>query len=192
MRTTLAIALAIIILVAGCASNTGSSRGTEVKIRYAEISRVERVPLPSAAPAGAIVGGFTGLVLSQRQSGGRQLASGIAGAALGGLATKALEGERRGYAYRLRFLDGNESDFITEKGYLRAGDCVAVESGNFQNIRRVASTVCEATPNLRVAAHKLHSESAAQCAQAKQQLLIAQGTDEINSAVTKVEIICHF
>jgi hypothetical protein len=182
----------IVVLLAGCASQrTGSVRGSEINLRYAEIVAVERVKLPSAAPAGAMVGGFTGLALSQRNSPGRQLAGGVGGALLGGLAVRALEGDNLGYAYQLKFLNGGESKFITEKGYLLVGDCVVVESGVSQNMRRVASTVCAASSNLREPID-LHQNGAAECQEAKRELLLAQGQDAVNNAATKVEILCHF
>jgi len=138
-----------------------------------------------------MVGGFTGLVLSRRSSTGGKIAGTAGGALLGGLATKALEGDRLGYSYRLTFLEGGESDFITEKGYLRKGDCVAVESGTYQNLRRVASTVCESSARVR-APVAMHQDNAEYCQQAKKELLVAQGQDAINDAARKVEIICHF
>jgi hypothetical protein len=57
-----------------------------------------------------------GLILARKQSTGRQIATGAGGAALGALATKALEYDRLGYSYMLSFADGTTSKFITEKG----------------------------------------------------------------------------
>lgn len=181
-----------LILLAGCASQRPSSaRGLEIDLRYAEIVGVERVRMPSAAPAGAIVGGFTGLALSQRNSPGRQLAGGVGGALLGGLAVRALEGDNLGYAYRLKFLNGNESKFITEKGYFQSGDCVVIESGTSQNMRRVASSSCESAPGAR-APVALHEYGAQECQEAKRELLLAQGEEATNVAARKVEILCYF
>ena len=180
-----------ILLLAGCASSTGSSaRGYELRIRYAEVEDIERVKLPSAAPAGAMVGGFTGLILSRNQSAGRQVASGIGGAALGGLATKALEGDRLGYSYRLRYADNSVSNFITEKGYLQRGDCVSVERGEYANIRRVANVLCEGGPS--VAVDRTHVRDAEQCHAAKDQLLSASSEQEIEVASRKVAVICEY
>ena len=178
-------------ITAGCATQSPSARGTEVTIRYASIVSVSRVPLPSAAPAGAIVGGFTGLALSHRASTGGRVAAGVGGAALGTLATRALEGDRLGYSYRLRFLDDSESDFVTEKGYLRVDDCVAMESGSHKNLRRGSAIVCDSRPAVRSSV-AMHQSNAEQCHQAKEQLLIAQGNAAINDAAREVEIICHF
>ena len=184
------IGLAGTLVLAGCASNGSSSaRGYEMRIRYAEVVEINRVQLPSAAPAGAVVGGFTGLVLSRNQSTGRQLATGAGGAVLGGLATRALEGDRLGFEYRLQFADGNVSQFITEKGYLQVGDCVAVERGQYANIRRVASVLCENGPVRTI--EPTHIRGAEQCHAAKEQLLLATTREEIDIASRKVSVICN-
>ena len=178
-------------LLAGCASSGGTTaRGYELRIRYAEVVEIDRVQLPSAAPAGAVVGGFTGLVLARNKSTGRQVASGIGGAALGGLATRALEGDRLGYSYQLRYSDGSMSQFITEKGYLQRGDCVSVERGQHANIRRVANVLCKSGPS--VAVDKTHVRGAEQCHAAKDQLLAASSDEEIEAASRKVAVICEY
>ena len=178
-------------VLTGCAS-TGSTaaRGYEIRVRYAEVVDIDRVKLPSAAPAGAVVGGFTGLVLSRNSSGGKQVASGVGGAILGGLATAALEGDRMGYSYKIKFGNGDLSNFVTEKGYLQVGDCVSVERGTHANIRRVASVLCEQDQG--TAAHTKHLREAEQCHEAKNQLLAASTEEEIDAAARKVTIICEY
>lgn len=183
--------LASIFVLTGCASkDSTAARGYEIRVRYAEVVDVNRVKLPSAAPAGAMVGGFTGLVLSRNSSGRKQVASGIGGAVLGGLATSALEGDRMGYSYRVRFRSGDMSNFITEKGYLQVGDCVSVERGEYANIRRVASVLCEQDQG--TTAHAQHLREAEQCHEAKNQLLAASTESEIDAAARKVTIICEY
>lgn len=181
----------IIVLFSACASSgSPTARGYELRVRYAEVVEIERVQLPSAAPAGAVVGGFTGLVLSRNRSGRSQVASGVGGAVLGGLATKALEGDRLGYSYRLRYSDGSISRFITEKGYLQVGDCVSVERGEYANIRRVASMLCENGPSASV--DQRHLQDAEQCHAAKELLLAASTDEQIDAASRKVAIICQY
>lgn len=190
-RKTVLLGIGVVaLIIAGCANSpSGSARGYELRIRYAEVVDVERVKMPSAAPAGAVVGGFTGLILSRNKSTRSQVASGIGGAALGGLATRALEGDRLGYSYRLRFADDSTSQFITEKGYLMRGDCVSVERGEYANIRRVSKAVCENGPSARI--DRKHVRDAEQCHAAKDQLLAAKSDDEIEAASRKVAIICQ-
>lgn len=178
-------------LLAGCASSgSTSARGYEIRTRYAEVVDIDRVNLPSAAPAGAVVGGFTGLVLARNKSTGRQVASGVGGAVLGGLATKALEGDRLGYSYQIRYSDGSLSQFITEKGYLQRGDCVSVERGQYANIRRVANVLCEGGPSVPI--DRTHVRDAEQCHVAKDQLLAASSDEEIEAASRKVAVICEY
>ena len=176
--------IAITCLVTGCASSgTPSARGYELRVRYAEVTEIDRVKLP-------VVGGFTGLVLSRNSSGRKQVASGIGGAVLGGLATAALEGDRLGYSYQLRFSNGDTSRFITEKGYLQVGDCVSVERGQYANIRRVAPVLCSG--NAPAAANQKHVRDAEQCHEAKEQLLAASTDNEIEAAARKVSILCEY
>ena len=178
-----------LFLLTGCASSGSSARGYELRIRYAEVVDIDRVQMPSAAPAGAILGGFTGLVLQSGKSGRSKVAGAAGGAVLGGLATRALEGDRLGYSYRLRYADGSSTRFITEKGYLQTGDCVSVERGTHANIRRVASVLCENGPATTV--DKTHVRDAQQCHAAKEQLLVAETTEEINAASRKIAILCQ-
>jgi len=189
MKTVISVLLLGLLLTA-CANNS-SSRAREINIRYGEVVRISRVPVPSAVPAGAIVGGFTGLVLARDRNPGRQVASGIAGAALGGLVTSALEGDRRAYQYHLRFVNGTETDYITENGFLQTGDCVAVERGDYANIRRVSNALCESGPRPREIQAKSTTE-ASQCHEAKDQLLLASTDEEIEQASRKVRILCQF
>ena len=187
---TIVVSLTTTLILAACASSGSSSaRGYEIRIRYAEVIGVERVPLPSNAPAGAVVGGFTGLVIARNKSPGRQLATGVGGAVLGGLATKALEGDRRGYGYKLQFANDEVSQFITEKGYLQIGDCVSVERGEYANIRRVASVLCQNGPATII--DESHVREAQQCHAAKDQLLAAATEREIEAASRKVSVLCQ-
>lgn len=182
---------AVAALMVGCASqSTPTARGYELRVRYAEVIDIERVKMPSAAPAGAVVGGFTGLVIARDRSTRSQLASGAGGAALGALAARALEGDRLGYSYRLRFNDGSVSQFITEKGYLQLGDCVSVERGQYANIRRVPNSMCDG--GSATAVDPVHLREAQQCSDAKDQLLAAKTDEEVQLASRKVDVICQF
>lgn len=189
LYTLLLLTLSVALLAACAGQTSGSARGYEMRVRYAEVTDIERVKLPSAAPAGAMVGGFTGIALSSGRSTRSQVASGLGGAALGALAVKALEGDRLGYSYRLQYADGSISNFITEKGYLQLGDCVSVERGQYANIRRVPGDMCEKSG---VVVDPVHRRNAIQCHAAKEQLLDARTDEEIELASRKVAVICEY
>lgn len=189
MRITSICVLLTVFFLTACA-NQGSSRAREVSIRYASITEIRRVPIPSAAPAGAMVGGFTGLMLARKANPGRQLAAGLGGAALGGLVTHALEGDRRAYEYKLNFKGGESTHYITENGFLHIGDCVAVERGRYANMRRVSDVLCEGTKP--AAPEPKNALEASQCNEAKDQLLMATTDPEVSQASRKVKILCQF
>ena len=87
-------------------------------------------------------------------------------------------------------MNGDTSNFITEKGYLQVGDCVSVERGQYANIRRVASVLC--SEGQQATAQPTHLRSAEQCHEAKSQLLAASTEEEIEAAARKVTIICDY
>lgn len=178
-------------LLIACSSTNSLSPAREMSIRYAEIVSVDRVPAPSAAPVGAIVGGITGLILSQGSNRDRRLLSTAAGAAIGGLGTAAFEGDRRSYRYRVRYNNDTETDYITENGFLSAGDCVAIENRNYANIRRVSNALCEVGARPQEIQTKSLLE-ANQCHEAKDQLLAATSTSQVEQATRKVRILCQF
>ncbi len=181
------VILILVTLISACASQ---NRAREVSIRYGTVTDVKRVPVPSAAPAGAIVGGFTGLMLSRNASTGSRIASTAGGAALGGLVTHALEGDRRAYQYTVRYKDGDISQFVTENGFLYPNDCVAIERGQYNNLRRVSNALCEGAKP--VPPEPSNIKEANQCLEAKEQLLSATGDENIDQASRKVRILCQF
>lgn len=185
------LGLMLVSTLAACASNSGSSRAREMNIRYGEIVRVSRVSVPSVAPAGAIVGGFTGLVLARNSNPGRQAAAALGGAALGGLAAAAMQGDQRAYQYRIRFNNGSETDYITENSGFRSGDCISVERRDHANLRRVSDALCELPPRAPEIVRK-RTEEAGMCHDAKEKVLAAMTQDEIEQAARKVRILCQY
>lgn len=190
LSRSISVLVACLVFVVSCASNNGGSRAREVQVRYGKVVNIQRIPVPSAVPAGAIVGGFTGLVIAHRSSPGRQLASGVAGAALGGLAANAMGNDRRSYQYRLRFKDGSDTQYITENGFFRVDDCIAVERGDYNNLRRVADVLCEGVNAIDPIAKSVIEAS--QCHDAKVQLLDADTDTDVKLASHKVKVLCQF
>ena len=189
----LILACAATLPLAACntSNNSPAARGYEMRVRYAQVTEVRREQQPSAVPAGAIVGGFTGLILSSGESSRRQVGSAVGGAVLGALATSALEGDRMAYAYTLRYMDGTTTRFVTEKGYLQAGDCVSVERGRYANIRRVPSSLCDARNRNAPVDDSIRLDAQA-CDDAKDQLLAASNQEQVDMAARKVEILCAY
>ena len=195
MRTPLTLGVILIASTALAACETTAttdgvySSNYEMQVDYARVTRVGTIERRSAAPAGAIVGGLTGLLLTKNGSTGGAIAGTAGGAVLGGLATRGVEGNLKSYQYSLQFLNGGGTDFITEKNYLVVGDCVSVERGNYNNVRRVASSLCGRSRLDEPATS--HMRDANECHAAKQALLNAPTEDSARAARVKVDVLCN-
>jgi hypothetical protein len=158
------------------------------RVDYGRVETVEVVARPSNAPAGAMVGGILGLILSG-PSAAEKVVGMAAGATAGGVLTAAAEQSSPARAYGVRFPDGRLQRIYAEPLDLREGDCVAVESGRFVNVRRVSSAHCEPGPTPPPYPAKGERDAQA-CAAAKEELLRAQGREAVDVAVRKVRVLC--
>lgn len=184
----LSILLIVVTSLTACANSGSSER--EYRLNYAQITKVTRVQRPSAAPAGVILGGLTGLILTRNStSSGKRAAATIGGAVLGGAMADSMDSGLV-YEYHLLYRDGQVTRYVTEKAHFRKGDCVIVERGNHANLRRVENGLCDAPqPAASVA---VHVENADQCHQAKDQLLLATTELEVSTATKKVQLLCQY
>ena len=177
-------------LLGACANNSPTIHGQAFYLEYARIDRVNRVAKPSAVPAGVVLGGLTGLFLTRNSSSpGKRVVGTAGGAIVGGALADAMNSDTA-YEYTLRYRDGRTTRFITEKGFLRTGDCVAVEQGRSANLRRVDGSLCSDNPPPVLVSRV--SDSARQCTDAKEQLLAAETEDEVTQASRKVRILCQY
>lgn len=88
----------------------------------------------------------------------------------------------------MAFTDESVSQFITEKRYLRTGDCVGVEESRYVNVWRVAKTLC-ARP-VPAAAEVNLLRNAEQFDAAKTELLDISTNEAVEFAARKIEILC--
>ena len=89
----------------------------------------------------------------------------------------------------VKLIDGPEIKVSIEQQDIRIGDCVAVESGQHTNIRRVGSVHCEAKTQPKPLSH--HQQVANDCQTAKDELSKAQTNEEVDLAVKKVRVLCE-
>lgn len=190
------IALAVATAwLAGCATE-GVNRAdvnTEIDIRYATVTGVEPVTLQSNAGKSAAVGGLWGLVAGSGGDRYSMLGGAAAGAALGGLTTKIMEGSDKAYQYSLRLTDGSATQVIIDDGKIPIDACVAVERGRTVNLRQVSSAQCGPALNhpveqeLDAAQH----QEAAQCEAAKTEVLKADTQAQLDAAIKKMRVLCE-
>lgn len=186
--------LALAAAASGCVVHQGPHRGRAVSVEHGRISGAELVQRPNtAAQEGAVVGGFLGFLLS-----GRSLPEKILGTAWGAAAGSAVAesnaGPRQGWVYTVEFRDGRTARVMTERPDLRQGDCVAVESARYVNLRRVPEALCEPPPEAAAPAEPAIDErvqaQASRCEEVKDELTRAKTKEETEIAVRKVRVFC--
>jgi len=120
----------------------------------------------------------------------------VAGAAAGrGVGT--LAGQSQAFEYTV-LIDGSTTvRIVSDQVGKRVGDCVAVEQGQFANIRLVADSRCapRAQPASAKAApppapNAADVQQAGACEQAKQQVLAAATDEEFSIAERRMRLLC--
>jgi outer membrane lipoprotein SlyB len=187
------LTVALLAIAGFCPRADAAKAGATAKTTVGIVERVETVKLDSNAGAGALVGGTLGLLSAKGKSGGTKARNAIVGAAAGGVIASASQGDTSGRKYIVKTGEGSAISIISDQKEVRVGDCVVVEeSGSTANIRRVSPTMCE--PASAKVVQQIQPElqnDAAECVAAKQQLVDAKSTNEVDLALRKVQILCN-
>ncbi len=155
----------------------------------------------SARNVGTVVGGTVGLASGSGQSGSNRALRTVGGAAAG-RGVGNLAGRSQAFEYTV-LIDGRTTiRVVSDQAGKRVGDCVAVEQGNFNNIRLVADSRCAPPPAARPAtpapaaaptpapAPAADVEAATACDQAKQQVLDADTDEAFSLAERRMRLLC--
>jgi outer membrane lipoprotein SlyB len=174
------LALLLVLTVIPVAQSTAQS----VTINYGIVMSASSVQKDARHAGGAVTGGLIGALIGPRRHRGARIVAGAAvGAAVQGASTS---GTLQQYSVELE--NGGTSLVSTEQTDIRVGDCVAVEQGQYSNIRRVGTVHCDGTgPDKPPEHHVAVSES---CDKAKTELANAETDDTVELAVTKVRVLC--
>ena len=178
--------LAIVSGVAGCATQRAAQSAI---VRFGVVRTAEPIILDANAASGAVIGGSIGLASGpRRRSPARNVMVGTTvGTTIGGAPSV-----RRGVSYTVDLADGSAVRIVSDQIEIRPGDCVAVEQvRGTANIRRTSERFCDAQ-NAR-AVEEVQAASrveAAHCAAAKDELVRATTTEEIDLATRKIELLC--
>ena len=105
----------------------------------------------------------------------------VAGQQLGRMASK-----RQAFEYTITFDGRPNVRIVTDEAGLRVGDCVAVERGNFNNLRLVDDNRC--TPNAAATQEAVNEANA--CMTAKEQLLAATTDEDFDRAERRMRLLC--
>ncbi len=192
------MAAALLALALGAQIAQAQSR-----VQYGRITNVTATTVTdsTARNVGTIVGGGVGLATGSGQSSSNRALRTVGGAAAGrGVGNLA----SRSQAFEYTVLIGGTSTIriVSDQAGKRVGDCVAVEQGQFNNIRLVADSRCSPPPAPRPAAPVATPapapvdagpaaiEAASACDQAKQQVLSAETDEAFALAERRMRLLC--
>jgi outer membrane lipoprotein SlyB len=166
--------------------------GQSTKISTGIVDNVQSVKLDSEAGTGALIGGALGLLSASGKSSSKQARNAIIGAGAGGGVASLAQGSRNGVAYTIITNDGNSIRVISDQTQIVKGDCVIVEeNGSTTNVRRMTPTACDpASARAREELQGSFQMEANECHNAKQELVRATTTEQVDVAQRKMEILC--
>jgi outer membrane lipoprotein SlyB len=185
-------------LAAAAAACFAGAAHAQTRVQYGRITNVQATTVTdtTARNVGTLVGGGIGLATGSGQSGSNRALRTVGGAAAGrGVGT--LAGRSQAFEYTV-LVDGTSTvRIVSDQAGKRVGDCVAVEQGQFANIRLVPDSRCApraqaapakaAPPPAPVAADV---QQATACEQAKEQVLAANTDEEFNLAERRMRLLC--
>lgn len=140
---------------------------------------------------GAIVGGAIGMASGSGQSGSNRALRTVGGAAAG-RGVGNLAGRSQAIEYTVLIGGKTTIRVVSDQVGKRVGDCVAVERGQFNNIRLVSDDMC-ATPaagSNNAAAVRSEADAASACNQAKSMVLAAETDAAFASAERRMRLVC--
>jgi outer membrane lipoprotein SlyB len=119
----------------------------QMRVQYGRITNVQSVTVTdtTSRAVGTLVGGGIGLATGSGQSGSNRALRGLGGAAAG-RAVGTAAGNSQAFEYTV-LIDGTQTvRLVSDQAGKRIGDCVAVEQGQFSNIRLVPDARCAPRP----------------------------------------------
>jgi len=169
------------------------------RVQYGRITNAVATTVnnQSAQTVGTLVGGGVGLASGSGQSGSNRALRTLGGAAAGrGISNLATRSQAFEYTV---LIDGTTTvRIVSEQAGKRVGDCVAIEQGQFSNIRLVPDARCNPAPRpaapaaapVPTPAPAADVEAANACEQAKQQVLAAETDDAFALAERRMRLLC--
>jgi len=168
-------------------------------VGYGRITAVRPTTIDNrtAQVGGTLVGGALGVASGSGRSSSNRALRGAGGAFAGNRIAGAVSGTQA-FEYTV-LIGGQTTTIVTEQAGLRVGDCVAVERGNFNNLRLAADARCnppprpantaKAAPPPPVPATEMQEATA--CDQAKEQVLAANTDEEFDRAERRMRLLCN-
>jgi outer membrane lipoprotein SlyB len=163
------------------------------RVQYGRITNVTTTTVTdsTARNVGTVVGGGLGLASGSGQSGAlRTIGGGAAGRGIGNLASR-----QQAFEYTVLIAGTSTVRIVSDQAGKRVGDCVAVEQGQFANIRLVPDSARHQRRRHVLHRHRHrcgtgHVDTANACEQAKQQVLAADTDEAFAMAERRMRLLC--
>ncbi len=194
-------------LAAACAATLAvcaAAPALATSVNYGRVTAVRQVTVDSTTGqvTGAVVGGTIGLVSGNNRSASNQALRGVTGVYAGRRIGNSMA-QTQAFEYTVLMGGRNTITMVTDQAGIRIGDCVAVERGQFNNLRLVDDARCNPpprpaapppaaaapTPPAPPAPPSAIREADA-CIQAKEQLLKAEDDAAFDRAERRVRLLC--
>jgi outer membrane lipoprotein SlyB len=164
------------------------------RVQYGRVTNViaTTVTDTTAQNVGTIIGGGIGLASGSGRSGSNRALRTIGGAAAG-RGVGHLAGRSQSFEYTVLTTGGATVRIISDQAGKSVGDCVAIEQGQFSNIRLVSDDRCAPTRTAQPAAATAAAadvQAANACDQAKQQALNAETDEAFALAERRIRLLC--
>jgi outer membrane lipoprotein SlyB len=189
------------LCAAAVLATAGGAAWAQTSVSYGRITAVNMVTQSSgrAQTGGAIVGGALGVASGSGQSGSNRALRGVGGA-FAGQQIGRIASNSQAFEYTI-LVGGSTITMVTDEAGLRVGDCVAVERGNFNNLRLVDDARCaprrapaqataKAPPPAPAASPEARRQADA-CVTAKERLLAADTDEAFDRAYRSVRLLCQ-
>jgi outer membrane lipoprotein SlyB len=166
------------------------------RVQYGRITNVQATTVTdnTSRAVGTLVGGGIGLATGSGQSGSNRALRGVGGAAAG-RGVGSLAGRSQAFEYTV-LVGATTIRVVSDQAGKRIGDCVAVEQGQFANIRLVPDGRCSPPRSAPAAPARAAPTPAADvrqanaCEQAKTQVLAATTDEEFDIAERRMRLLC--
>jgi outer membrane lipoprotein SlyB len=166
------------------------------RVQYGRITAVQPTTVTdsTARNVGTVIGGGVGLATGSGQgSSNRALRTAVgatAGRNVGNMATRS-----QAFEYTVLVGGTRTITIVSDQAGKRVGDCVAIEQGQFANIRLVPDARCAppprpAAPAPAAAPEPADVQAATACEQAKQQVPDATIDEDFNLAERRMRLLC--
>jgi outer membrane lipoprotein SlyB len=183
----------VIGLLTGGILLAGNAQATKLSaVAYGTISAVTKHEKDTSggSTGGAVIGGLIGLATGRGKSNSNKALRGIGGAAAGSAVGGAMASGTE-IAYTVDLVKGGTVRVVMDSGNFHKGDCVSVERGSTNNMRRVSSEFCIHNKEVPEEYKAEQVKEANECAQAKEELLAATDEAGVKTAHMKMNILCQ-